>query len=635
MEEAKLNIAKIVGTPSQTSWAQIHAFFPEDREKLIRRGRLLAVIVLKTSEVGVETVALGREVLSRLHEEYFGNLEGGVLEQLKKALEKIKEEWDGAEITAGAILPTQEAEVLYVGILGRGSVLLQRKSVLKKLLSGEEVGQVKIGSGLLQPSDSLLFGSSSFFEIVSEGAIKASLALDSPQDIVESLAPMILGRSDLNQAAAVICRLEETLPAAETEMVFSEKEEIPAEEKNLKPSFWQIIKEKTNLLKNKFKLPKFHRSSILVRRQEGDQRKKTLMLISGILIFLLLASLILGLKKRQTLENESRANVLLSQAEEKYNQAREMVGLDDAGAVLLLKDAINLLNEADKFSRRQEIDFLFTQVNNLLNQSEKEKKIANLSIFFDLGLIKGQAKATAVSENNGQLAILDQANNSLYFLDLEKKSSWFFTEPRLGKSQAIFFTGTSVYLLSEEGVLEFKVEEKKLTLVLPKDKLWDNAISLISFSGNLYILDDGKKTIWQYLLQEKGFSAGKSWFTEDAGEFTGFFSWGIDGSIWLLDKNGKLWKYTRGKAEQFKVKGIKEDQLVGIKKLYTNSESEKIYLLDPQGKRIISLAKDGQLKVIYRWEGQPDDPSLFVVIENKKQTLLLQENSIFSLPLSD
>jgi len=325
----------------------------------------------------------------------------------------------------------------------------------------------------------------------------------------------------------------------------------------------------------------------------------------------------------------------LTQAQAKYNQAKEMVGLDDAGANLLLKDSLSFLNEAKKISRQEAINLLLTQVNNLLSQTEKEKKLSNLSVFFDLGLIKEQTKATAASESNGQLVILDQDKSALYFLDLEKKSSWFFTDSRLTKAKAVFFAGESVYILAEEGVFEFKVKEKKLSLVLAKDQLWEQATSLASYVGNLYVLDSGQKTIWQYLAQEKGFSAAKSWFGKDVARPAGFLSWGIDGSIWFLDQEGKLWKYTRGLPEQFKIKGIKEDQLTGLKQLSTGVENEKIYLLDPQGKRIISLAKDGQLQAIYHWETQPDDPTLFVVSPKVKQAFIIKANSIYNLPLGD
>ena len=36
--------AKVLGTPSETGWVQVHDFTPEDKEKLKLRGHLFALI---------------------------------------------------------------------------------------------------------------------------------------------------------------------------------------------------------------------------------------------------------------------------------------------------------------------------------------------------------------------------------------------------------------------------------------------------------------------------------------------------------------------------------------------------------------------------------------------------------------
>ena len=65
--------AKIVGSPADGFWSQIHTFFPQDDLKKEKRGILLAVLVVSGVEEGIEAVAQGREILGRLHEEYYGD----------------------------------------------------------------------------------------------------------------------------------------------------------------------------------------------------------------------------------------------------------------------------------------------------------------------------------------------------------------------------------------------------------------------------------------------------------------------------------------------------------------------------------------------------------------------------------
>ncbi|TFH03371.1 MAG: hypothetical protein E4G77_00540, partial [Nitrosopumilus sp.] len=44
MAELDISLAKLIGSPGETSWAQVHEFAPDDVEKLKLRGRLVAVI---------------------------------------------------------------------------------------------------------------------------------------------------------------------------------------------------------------------------------------------------------------------------------------------------------------------------------------------------------------------------------------------------------------------------------------------------------------------------------------------------------------------------------------------------------------------------------------------------------------
>ena len=73
--------AKLTGNPGPSGWTQIHEFRPEDEEKLKKRGCFFAVISTET--------AFGRELLTRLHEEYFGNLDASAFIALKRAVASL------------------------------------------------------------------------------------------------------------------------------------------------------------------------------------------------------------------------------------------------------------------------------------------------------------------------------------------------------------------------------------------------------------------------------------------------------------------------------------------------------------------------------------------------------------------
>lgn len=287
-ESFLIETAKIVGASSSGCWSQVHTFFPEESEKKEKRGGLLAVLVIKEVSEGVEAVAVGREILGRLHEEYYGSLEGSAFERLGKAVEKVCRESQNLEITAASVL----GDVLYLAVCGQGRAILIREKKTGPVLAGEGGALVKTASGYIRDNDFFLIGSKAFFETVAEGVLRAVLESGSPNEAVEILAPIILGREDLPDAAAVLSQFKKEEkpaiePMAETETSFSEtvKETVAPTEV------------KTSFLKNffsKIKLPPAKK--FFVRRQPADRKKRFYLIMVLFLAAVLITSLIIGLK---------------------------------------------------------------------------------------------------------------------------------------------------------------------------------------------------------------------------------------------------------------------------------------------------------------------------------------------------
>ena len=101
--------AKLTAAPGQSGWVQVHEFTPAEPEKLEARGHLWAVVATKkVEEASIDTISAGREIISRLHEEYFGDLTAKPFNALRSATDKVltefKESWGGVEISACALV---------------------------------------------------------------------------------------------------------------------------------------------------------------------------------------------------------------------------------------------------------------------------------------------------------------------------------------------------------------------------------------------------------------------------------------------------------------------------------------------------------------------------------------------------
>ena len=644
MEKIKLEIAKIVGTPGSSSWAQIHTFTPEEKEKLNLRGELLAVIGLRSVEAGMETVALGREILSRLHEEYFGNLEGGALPRLKSSLEKIHEEWPEVEIVSGVLFSSAKAEslgarVLYLAILGKGRVVVKRDNLLNQVLKGSAEDKIETASGLVYPGDIFLLGTESFFEIVSPGVLRASLNLSEPQAMVEAIAPLVLSRTDLNQAAAVINLL---VKEKEEEIAFEEPEKLPEGEA---PAGKISIKDRFANLGQKIFLSKFRPRFGQIRlgkkepsfyvKNEKEKGSRLIFSVAVILIILFLSSLFLGFNKRKQAEKENRIREYYSRAEILYNQAKEAVDLDNEAAVNYLKEAEGLLAEAKKIKPGQfeDLDHLSQEINNLAVKAGREKDLGELPVFFDLQLIVPEAKADGIALLPEKIAALNKEKNSVYFVDLEKKSTITVTDEKLKSSEVIFSSAKEVFVLTAQGLWQIDYENKKVNSVFGSDQDLQNIIGGATFAGNFYFLDQERKNIWQYGKTETGFSGPKRWAAEDAFEGKSLISFAVDGSIWVFSDKG-IEKFIRGQSDNFSLKGIKPEKIAGFNLFFSGETNNYLYFVNSLEKKVLLFSKDGQLKAQYLWQGKLDQPKFLAVSAEDKKVYFGQDNLIFTFPVA-
>src|SRR3972149_3503428 len=198
-----LNIvfSKLTGTPGESGWSQVHEYIPQEEEKKNVRGRLVAVFATGKSEQGLEDVALGRECLSRLHEEYFGNLEKSAFNCLRDSVKKTTDEFQ--EIAAAVFVDN----AVYTAAASGGQVVIYRNGMLAKIIESKR-REVVSASGYPKEGDSMVLGTRAFFSEIVGGTLKAALEKDLPLTSTELLAPMAHSSSLTDRIACVVVKFE-------------------------------------------------------------------------------------------------------------------------------------------------------------------------------------------------------------------------------------------------------------------------------------------------------------------------------------------------------------------------------------------------------------------------------------------
>ena len=616
MAKFLLEIAKIVGTSTQNSGSWVHAFSPSQAEKISQRGQLLAVIGIANPPEEVEIATAGREIISRLHEEYFGDLIASPLEQLKKAVEKIGLETTGeVEIDVGAIAVV--GNVLFGAVNNGARLVLARKGKVATILVGKETI-----SGYLEDGDLFCLGTGEFFQLVPQGVLQAALTTNSPSEAAESIAPVVHGQEDGGKAAAVIFKVKKQ------EFKETELPEIKKQDRELNRIF-QVGKTIAAKVKEKT-LEKI--TSLAESQKKTPRSQKTVITVALILLLILGVSVVLGARQRRHPGLTQKTSVLLEQAQEKLKEGKDLLTLNPTKASQLLLEAQDLTQQIESAGLKTEEFLKFQEeLRQTLGKVLKEHQVEG-AVFFDLELIKANAKGDNLTVLADQLVILDEVQSTIYGLGIkDKKSTILASGEKLRGIRLIAMLGDKIYALTEEGILETELRIKK-------DASWGEIVDMAGFGTSLYLLDK-KGEIWKYPIAENGFGTKQKWLKGEAADFSQVVSVAIDGAIWVLGNDGKIWKFIQGTEENFRVTGLAKS-LLNPSIIYTDSEQSSLYVLDKGNSRIVVLKKTGEYDSEYVWPASPSqggqgikDAVGLVVSEKEKKIFLLGGSKIYTLEL--
>ncbi len=639
-----LKLAKIVGTSTERAWSQVHTFFPPEKEKKSQRGDLLAVLALSGLGEGTEAVAAGREIIARIHEEYFGNLKGGALSRLKRAVEKVAAEAEPPakiEIGAAAVL----GKVLYLASIGGCRIILRREGKLGTLLTGSDESET--ASGYLKEGDLFLLGTPGFFNLVDGGVLRAALEADSPQEAEENLAAVVHGRGVDGGEAALIVKVEKLGTKESTESKEEEKP-APAPAPPLDQSLLEKIKRLTRLnlaalsvrltlsLKKiiVFLRSRLGKRAIYLTKEKPQRQQKTIFTVAAVLFFLLGISVVLGMSQRSRLASQKETGSLLDQAQQKVAEGQALLDLNPSRSRQLFLEAKELTDKIEEKGEKgaQFVDFK-QELEKLLASVLREHEV-EATVFLDLTLIKEGSAGDKMAASEDQMVILDKRGASVYGVGISQKTSQILAGGKLfeGVSQIAAF-GKKVFALTPEGIIGADVESGEQTLVVKADEEWGEIIDLVGYGSNLYLLDS-EGTIWKYPATEGGLGARQTWLKgETRPDFSNSVSMAIDGSIWILTAEGQLMKFTQGRLDAFGIAGLDKPLSKPIA-VYTDDDQERLYLLDQGNLRVVVLGKSGEYDSTYLWPGI-SGVSDMVVSEADKKILLLSDSKIYEIELEE
>ena len=497
--------------------------------------------------------------------------------------------------------------ILYIVLRGLGDVYLRRGREFARLLHGpgEISGEVKIG-------DTLLLTSAEFSKALHQDEITQVFDHLPPAEVAERLTLLLHEKEYGEGSAALILQINDL-----------HNLKIPDTTVKLTP----VARPHISLTRIKSAVRRFR-----------SHPKKATAIVTLMLLAVFGVSVLLGVVKQATRAKNQAVVNALNDAQHALDEGVALATLNPVKGRERLVSAKELLEPlrtsvSARSAEGVQVANLYRQVTDNLTQA---MQIYNVKpeLFFDAGLMKKDGKIFSVGFEGTTMGITDQVTKTVYALDVTSKNAQV-----LGGAQTyaglslIAVHGTTVYVLTDSGVNQVRLTDKKTTLnVVKKDDQWGSISSLVSFGGNLYLLDTQKSRIWKYVMTETGFSETREYLNPDTLPDLGrAANMAIDGSVWIGTADGKIMKFTQGKTDTFIAKGV--DPAFGTNlAVYTSDTTTNLYILDGQNKRVVVLDKDGTYLAQYVWQ-EAITPTQLAVSESQKKIYLLASGQLFAINL--
>ncbi|MFH1173181.1 MAG: hypothetical protein V1692_01465 [bacterium] len=363
------------------------------------------------------------------------------------------------------------------------------------------------------------------------------------------------------------------------------------------------------------------------------------MMIIGALVFIIAFSQgIVVLSKRQSNRVlEQQYSQLTSQIKEKHDAAEaSLIYKEDDRARQLLLEAKGLITTLPQNSRQHQNDYNTLQAKNetLLEKTSKIVMVDNPEVIADLASLNPQ-HAKQILPLLDKLISYDPAKNGLYEINPATKEikDLAVITAQIGRLQ-LGALADNEYLLfyhTNNGLAKFNTTNNTLEPViaeLNEQKVKD----LLVYNKRLYILDNAGNQIYKHNNTTDGFSSGTAWLV-GANNLNEAVSFTIDGSIYVLKSNGEIYKFLKGEKQEFTPATL-EKPLNQPTKIYTDLDSNFLYILDPQNQRLVVLDKEGKLQAQYTSDKFTDLKD-FVIKEKENKIYLLNNTQILVMPVQN
>ena len=635
-------LSNVTANSTMSSWAQ--AYSTLNFYVVLSLWKPLA----PEQDTSTTLIPLGKDLLDRLQREFF-SFDEKSLDNTKLAVENSLAEIEDKAIQYSIALATIKEDTLYIVLASQSKTILRRDGKFGVIAQGEE-GQVIGFSGQLEEGDLVILETEDFAKKIPTKELIQMIDNRPVHELSEIIAPALHTESKGSEGAMFIeyKPISQSIQSEESFESPEEKSSPPTSEESGETKNEDAIttaQESDNKAANEQDEeviePKIH--TYTEQRQSGPILKylailksfkisrkkfltrKTIGIVVAILLLILVTSAGMEWNNRKNEKRKEELEQITIPAQKKIEEAQTLMDLDVTLALAELTQAKSDLSSSlgsykEGSDEYKKLSDLLNVTNSLISKIEQGTEISGAKEVISANGDLGKIKITAEFES--KIALIGEKGLGEIQSD--------------GKIDKIAEDDTDYFAFAHDARFYYAGNNEKIVRVDKGNKASKtvsdekrSTISIDVFGGNIYALQkDGG--IVRFAVDS---FSDSNYFKEEVGKPIEPASFTIDGSVYVLQNNGEVKKYTRGKLDPFGIKGVVTQ--IGSGALIDTAEGfSNLYILDRKNKRIIILEKNGNFKTQLQWS-ELSKASSFAVDEKAQKAYIVIDSSVFAVPLQE
>ncbi len=405
-----------------------------------------------------------------------------------------------------------------------------------------------------------------------------------------------------------------------------------AKKENRKVAINKVMKEGSNISNRIFNLK---------NKLFGLPKSTKYLTIGVIIIVITLAFSVSLLSKAQVKNKEQKAyDDALNKVEDVIERAAgAIIYKDENQARTLYINALSLIDKlpSDSVERSKKISDLKIDIRNATDEIRHMVTIPNPALITDLALLNDGLFVNSFTNLEKELYV-HASDGKLYKFNRTQKL-FKAVSLKLEKIDTQIISSSSnnnfVYAIDENGDMyshdiESLAQEKINLETIIK------GTDIVAYANRLYLLSPAENEegqIYRYSASGSIFSKPQPWIKAKTTNLNNATSLAIDGTIFVLKKSGQIIRYISGSEVGWSA-GIVDPPITSATNIWTDTESNYVYVMEPSTKRIIIFEKEtGNFVVQYKSTAFSEMVN-FVVDESNYTIYIMSGSKLYSIAAS-